>query len=86
MTREEFKAEVEAVKPVYIQVATDYIEALLNEDFKKAAEIGMSVMKVFKPEVLAYIGDRMIALDEYDELIDGYIEDCGKVEELMTER
>ena len=84
MTREEFKAEVEALKPAYIQAATDYIEALLNEDFKKAAEVSMGIMSVFKPEVLAYIGDKMIALDEYDELIDNYIEDCDKVEALMA--
>jgi hypothetical protein len=35
MTREEFKAEVEALKDEYIQTAKDYIDALLNEDFKK---------------------------------------------------
>ena len=85
MTREEFKAEVEALKDEYIQTAKDYIDALLNEDFKKAAEVSMGIMKVFKPEVLAYIGEKMMALDEYDELIDNYIEDCDKVETLMTE-
>lgn len=85
MTREEYLAKVEEIKDEYVKLAKDYVDALLKEDFKKAAEISFSTVSVLGADLSAYIADKVMALGNYDELVDNYIDDCHEIEALMTD-
>lgn len=85
MTREEYLKAVEEVKDTYVQLAKDYIEALLKEDFKKAGEISLGTLNVLGYELSAYIAEKIMSLEEFDSMVDGYTEDAEKVEALMMD-
>lgn len=84
MTREEYLAEVDRISEAYIQAAKDYIEALREEDFKRCAEISFGVLDVLGPNLSAYISEKVMALDEYDDIVDGYIEKSREIEDRLV--
>lgn len=84
MTREEYLAEVDRISDAYVQAAKDYIEALRKEDFKKCAEISFGVLDILGPDLSAYISEKVMALDEYDDIVDGYIEKSREIEDRLV--
>ena len=84
MTREEYLMEVDRVSEAYVQAAKDYIDALRKEDFKKCAEISFGVLDILGTKLSAYISEKIMALDEYDDIMDGYIEKSREIEDQLT--
>ena len=84
MTREQYLAEVDRVSEAYIQAAKDFVEALRKEDFKKAATISFSVLDVLGPDLSAYISEQVMSLDDYDDIVDGYIEKSREIEDRLV--
>ncbi len=83
MTREEYLAEVDRISDAYVQAAKDYIEALREEDFKRCAEISFGALDILGPKLSAYIAEKVMALDEYDSIMDGYIEKSREIEDQL---
>lgn len=83
MTREEYLMEVDRISEAYVQAAKDYIEALREEDFKRCAEISFGVLDILGPKLSAYISEKVMALDEYDDIIDDYIEKSREIEDQL---
>lgn len=84
MTREEYLERVEEVSESYIKAAQDYIDALRKEDFVRAAEISLGTLKLLGPDLAGYISEKIMALDNYDDLMDGYIEYCRVIEDQLV--
>ena len=84
MTREEYLVEVDRISDAYVQAAKDYIEALREENFKKCAEISFGTLDILGPKLSAYITEKVIALDEYDDIVDGYIKKSREIEEQLV--
>ena len=84
MTREEYLVEVDRISDAYVQAAKDYIEALREENFKKCAEISFGTLDILGPKLSAYITEKVMALDEYDDIVDGYIKKSREIEEQLV--
>ena len=44
----------------------------------------VSVLDILGPKLSAYISEKVMALDEYDDIVDGYIEKSREIEDQLT--
>ena len=82
MTREEFITEIKLEKAQYMKSIEKYFDALIEHDFDKACKLASKAICIMKPEIQAYMAEKMYELDSYEELEEAY---KGVVNDVLNE-
>ena len=72
MTENEFVNKVREIRPAYLKVCADYLDAMERLDFKSAIDFGSSVFELLGTDAMLFMMKRMEEMDNLEEFSDKY--------------